>query len=54
VLGGVLGGGSRPRGRMTRTEVVVKQVARSMASQVGTQVGKVILRSIFGNLGGRR
>src|SRR6187399_3621214 len=35
VLGSVLGGGgNQPRGRMTTTEVVVKQVARSVASQV--------------------
>ena len=50
VLGGVLGGGSRPRGRMTTTEVVVKQVARSVASQVGTQVGRAIVRGVLGSL----
>jgi len=58
VLGGVLGGGSsggRSR-RMSTSEVVVKQVARSVASQVGTQAGKVLTQVIRGYLGslGRR
>ncbi|MEW6449257.1 MAG: helicase HerA-like C-terminal domain-containing protein [Pseudomonadota bacterium] len=50
VLGGVLGGGSRPRGRMTTTEVVVKQVARSVSSQVGSQIGRAIVRGLLGSL----
>jgi DNA helicase HerA-like ATPase len=54
VLGGVLGGGSRPRGRMTTTEVVVKQVARSVASQVGSQIGRALIRGVLGSLAGRR
>jgi DNA helicase HerA-like ATPase len=54
LLGGVLGGGSRPRGRMSTTEVVVKQVARSVASQVGSQIGKALIRGILGSLGGKR
>jgi len=54
VLGGVLGGGSRSRGRMSTTEVVVKQVARSVASQVGSQLGRAIIRGVLGSLGGRR
>jgi DNA helicase HerA-like ATPase len=59
VLGGVLGGGSsggRSR-RMSTSEVVVKQVARSVASQVGTQAGKVltqVIRGYLGSLTGRR
>jgi len=54
VLGNVLGGGSRPRGRMTTTEVVVKQVARSVASQVGSQIGRALIRGVLGSLTGRR
>ena len=56
VLGSVLGGGGstkRRGGRMTTTEVVVKQVARSVASQVGTRLGRMIVRGILGSVGGR-
>ncbi len=49
-LKNVLGGGSGSRGRMTTGEVVVKQVARSVASQVGTQLGKAIIRGVLGSL----
>jgi hypothetical protein len=42
---------------MSTSEVVVKQVARSVASQVGTQAGKVltqVIRGYLGSLTGRR
>jgi hypothetical protein len=56
LLGGILGGGgSAPgkgggRGRMTTTEVVVRNMAGSLAKSVGTQVGRALLRGVLGNL----
>jgi hypothetical protein len=35
---------------MSTGEVVMKQVARSVASQVGTQFGKAIVRGVLGSL----
>jgi hypothetical protein len=48
MLGGIFGGGS-PR-RMSTGEVVVKQVARSVAGQVGSQLGKALVRGILGSM----
>jgi len=46
VLGGLLGSGSQRRGRMTPGEVMVKQVART----VGSEVGRAIIRGVLGSL----
>jgi uncharacterized protein len=54
ILDDILGGGTRRRGRMSTTEVAAKQVARSLASQVGSQIGRLLVRGILGSLGGRR
>ena len=61
ILGDLLGGGGGGKGeaprrgstRMTTTEVVVKQVARSVAAAVGTQLGRALIRSVLGTLGKR-
>jgi uncharacterized protein len=46
VLGGIFGGGQQRRGRMTAGEVMVKQVART----VGSEVGRAIIRGVLGSL----
>jgi hypothetical protein len=46
-LRGIFGGSSR---RASTGEVVVKQVARSVAGQVGTQLGKALVRGILGSM----
>jgi len=38
------------RGRMSTTEVVIKQVART----VGSEVGRAIVRGVLGSLGGKK
>ncbi len=48
MLGSIFGGGNSRR--MSTGEVVMKQVARSVASQVGTQFGKAIVRGVLGSL----
>jgi hypothetical protein len=48
MLGGIFGGGSSRR--MSTGEVVVKQVARSVAGQVGSQLGKALVRGIVGSM----
>jgi hypothetical protein len=50
MLGKMLGGGdaSGRRGRMSATEVLVKQVART----VGSEVGRAVIRGVLGSLGG--
>ena len=61
ILGDLLGGGGGRSGeaprrgstRMTTTEVVVKQVARSVAAAVGTQLGRALIRGVLGSLGKR-
>jgi DNA helicase HerA-like ATPase len=52
MLGNILGGGasSSRRGRMSTTEVIVKQVART----VGSEVGRAVIRGVLGSLGGKR
>ena len=50
MLGSILGGGAGRRGRMSTTEVVVKQVART----VGSEVGRAIVRGLLGSLGGKK
>jgi hypothetical protein len=47
MLGSILGGGSGRRGRMSATEVLVKQVART----VGSEVGRAVIRGVLGSLG---
>jgi DNA helicase HerA-like ATPase len=49
MLGSILGGGtaSGRRGRMSTTEVMAKQVART----VGSEVGRAIIRGVLGSLG---
>jgi DNA helicase HerA-like ATPase len=47
MLGSILGGGSGRRGRMSATEVLVKQVART----VGTEVSRAVIRGVLGSLG---
>jgi DNA helicase HerA-like ATPase len=46
VLGGIFGGGAQRRGRMSAGEVMVKQVART----VGSEVGRAIIRGVLGSL----
>jgi len=48
ILGGIFGSGSSRR--MSTGEVVVKQVARSVAGQIGTQLGKALVRGVLGGL----
>ena len=46
--GGIFGGGTSQRA--STGEVVVKQVALSVAGQVGTQLGKALVRGILGSM----
>ena len=54
VLGSVFGTGTTPTGRrstrMSTTEVVVKSVARSMATTAGRQIANALLRGVLGGL----
>ncbi len=58
MLGGILGGGASAsptgkaggRGRMTTSEVIVRNVAGSVARSVGTQVGRALIRGVLGSL----
>jgi DNA helicase HerA-like ATPase len=50
ILSNALGGGSGRRGRMSTTEVMVKQVART----VGSELGRAVIRGVLGSLGGKK
>jgi len=51
ILGDLLGGGGRSRGR----EGVVEALAKSAARSIGSQVGRAIIRGVLGSIfGGRR
>ena len=49
VLGGVIGGGGRPRGRQTPFEAFVTSAARTLGSQIGRQLIRGVMGSLFGN-----
>jgi uncharacterized protein len=50
-LGSIFGGSSSGgRGRMSATQVVVRQVART----VGTEVGRAVIRGVLGSFTGKK
>jgi hypothetical protein len=50
MLGGVLGAQQGHGGRMTATEVMVKQVART----AGAELGRAVIRGLLGSLSGKK